>query len=256
MSICERSVTCSFLFKNCTHILIRTQKKKFEDLFLVIIANKGTSLSEPKSGQGVGKRGMNFKDNEVNTVRPRYTYRTHKLIRYCGVRYMRTFFKANQIKGNEKPFDIAGACHDPVFDIAEFDSSAKKMMISNASLKNSFRKWVTMIQDTSCRWCDRNLQPLGCWEGVEFTSWCIDSLCIYQFSIVIDFSSEKYSGSTGNKNCWYQWRKFTVMMPMMGPELATPRLQTECSSQNDKYTMNKYTYWDKLISFPAIAFEL
>ena len=33
-----------FLFKNFTHILKRTQLKKFEDLFLVKLANKGTSL--------------------------------------------------------------------------------------------------------------------------------------------------------------------------------------------------------------------
>ena len=34
-----------FFFRNCTHILIRTQKKKFEDTFLVKIASKGTSLN-------------------------------------------------------------------------------------------------------------------------------------------------------------------------------------------------------------------
>ena len=32
-------------FRNCTHILKRTQRKKFEDMFLVKIANKGTSLT-------------------------------------------------------------------------------------------------------------------------------------------------------------------------------------------------------------------
>ena len=47
MSIFERSVTCSFFFRNCTHILTRTQRKKFEDMFLVKIANKGTSLNRP-----------------------------------------------------------------------------------------------------------------------------------------------------------------------------------------------------------------
>ena len=45
MSIFQRSVTCSFFFRNCTHILIRTQGKKFEDMFLVKIASKGTSLN-------------------------------------------------------------------------------------------------------------------------------------------------------------------------------------------------------------------
>ena len=32
----------------------------------------------------------------------------------------------------------------------------------------------------------------------------VSSLYIYHFSTVIDFSSEKYSGSTGNRNYWYQ----------------------------------------------------
>ena len=45
MSIFQRSVTCSLFFRNCSHILTRTQGKKFEDMFLVKIASKGTSLS-------------------------------------------------------------------------------------------------------------------------------------------------------------------------------------------------------------------
>ena len=44
MSIFQRSVTCSSFFKNCTHILTRTQGEKFEDMFLAKIASKGTSL--------------------------------------------------------------------------------------------------------------------------------------------------------------------------------------------------------------------
>ena len=31
-------------FRNCTHILTRTQGKEFEGMFLVKIASKGTSL--------------------------------------------------------------------------------------------------------------------------------------------------------------------------------------------------------------------
>ena len=34
------------------------------------------------------------------------------------------------------------------------------------------------------------------------------SLYFYHFSTVIDFSSAKYSGSTGHRNSWYQWRNF------------------------------------------------
>ena len=33
---------------------------------------------------------------------------------------MQTFFEANQIKGNKKPFDIAGVRFFPVFDTAKF----------------------------------------------------------------------------------------------------------------------------------------
>ena len=46
MSIFERSLTCRFFFRNCTHILTRAHGKKFEDMSLVKIANKGTSLNE------------------------------------------------------------------------------------------------------------------------------------------------------------------------------------------------------------------
>ena len=34
-------------FRNCTHILTRTQGEKFEDMFLVKIASKGTTLNVP-----------------------------------------------------------------------------------------------------------------------------------------------------------------------------------------------------------------
>ena len=35
-----------FFFKNCTHILTRTQGEKFGDMFLFKIASKGTFLIE------------------------------------------------------------------------------------------------------------------------------------------------------------------------------------------------------------------
>ena len=38
----------------------------------------------------------------------------------------------------------------------------------------------------------------------SLSSWCLASLYIYHFSTVIDFSSEKHSGSTGHRNSWYQ----------------------------------------------------
>ena len=41
-------------------------------------------------------------------------------------------------------------------------------------------------------------------KELSLSSWCIASLYIYHFSTVIDFSSEKYSGSTGHRNSWYQ----------------------------------------------------
>ena len=39
-------------FRNCAHILIRTQGKKFEDMFLVKIASKGTFLKKYLMGHG------------------------------------------------------------------------------------------------------------------------------------------------------------------------------------------------------------
>ena len=41
-------------------------------------------------------------------------------------------------------------------------------------------------------------------KELSLSSWCIASLYIYHFSTVIDFSSEKYNGSTGHSNSWYQ----------------------------------------------------
>ena len=53
-------------------------------------------------------------------------------------------------------------------------------------------------------------------KELRLSSWCIaiiiiyllllNSLYIYHFSTVADFSSEKYSGSTGHRNSWYQQR--------------------------------------------------
>ena len=41
-------------------------------------------------------------------------------------------------------------------------------------------------------------------KELSLSSQCIASLYVYHFSTVVDFSSEKYSGSTGHKSCWYQ----------------------------------------------------
>ena len=41
-------------------------------------------------------------------------------------------------------------------------------------------------------------------KELSLFSWCITSLYFYRFSTVIDFSSEKYSDSTGHRNSWYQ----------------------------------------------------
>ena len=44
-------------FRNCTHILTGTQGKKFEVMFLVKIASKGTSLIENKMREGCEATG-------------------------------------------------------------------------------------------------------------------------------------------------------------------------------------------------------
>ena len=43
-------------------------------------------------------------------------------------------------------------------------------------------------------------------KGLSLSSWCIVSIYIHHFSTVVDFSSEKYSGSTGHRNSSYQYR--------------------------------------------------
>ena len=43
-------------------------------------------------------------------------------------------------------------------------------------------------------------------KELSLSSWCIASLYSYHFSTVVDFSSEKYSGSTGHRNSWHQER--------------------------------------------------
>ena len=49
-----------FFFRNCTHIMTRTQGEKFEDMILVKIANKGTSLTEdPMQAEKSNKDGRN-----------------------------------------------------------------------------------------------------------------------------------------------------------------------------------------------------
>ena len=39
-------------------------------------------------------------------------------------------------------------------------------------------------------------------KELSLSSWCIASLHVYNLSTVVDFSSERYSGSIGHKNSW------------------------------------------------------
>ena len=85
-----------------------------------------------------------------------------------------------------------------------------------------------------CRWWDAKPSALAielnsskaiAGKELSLSSWCIASLYIYNFSTVVDLSSERHSK-------WLYWtqellapvEKFTVRMSMMGLELATPRL--------------------------------
>ena len=43
-------------------------------------------------------------------------------------------------------------------------------------------------------------------KELSLSSWCIASLYIDHFSAVIDFSSERFSDTTGHRNSWYQLR--------------------------------------------------
>ena len=51
-----------FFFRNCAHILTRTQGKKVENMFLVKIVSKGTSLNSNK----VFERDIDPSDNVAN----------------------------------------------------------------------------------------------------------------------------------------------------------------------------------------------
>ena len=72
MSIFQRSITCSF-FRNCTQILTRTQGKKFEDMFLVKVASKGTSLNRLWSSPVFFKHYIRFGAgspvNKIKTIK-------------------------------------------------------------------------------------------------------------------------------------------------------------------------------------------
>ena len=41
-------------------------------------------------------------------------------------------------------------------------------------------------------------------KELSLSSWCIASLYVCHFATVVDFSSEKYNGSTVHSNAWYQ----------------------------------------------------
>ena len=69
---------------------------------------------------------------------------------------------------------------------------------------------------------------------MSLSSWCIASLYLYHFSTVIDFWSEKYSGSTGHT----------------GTPGASREIYREDADDDAIHEL------DKLNSFPAIAFEL
>ena len=53
------------IFKNCTHILTRTQGKKILDMLLVKIASKGTPLSKNTRFRGSGDLQEDFHSNSI-----------------------------------------------------------------------------------------------------------------------------------------------------------------------------------------------
>ena len=109
-------------------------------------------------------------------------------------------------------------------------------------------------------------------KELSLSSWCIASLYIYHFSTVIDFSSEKYIGSTGHRNSWYQWRKvpekFTVRMPMVRLELELlpsnsfiarwafikrQRHRRDCEMKTSGKTASKRCKDDTIVSLHSIS---
>ena len=65
-------------------------------------------------------------------------------------------------------------------------------------------KYLTIIHGPTilCKFIFRDLMVTEFEGGISNQS--NQSLYIYHFSTVIGFSSEKYSGSTGHRNSWYQ----------------------------------------------------
>ena len=83
-------------------------------------------------------------------------------------------------------------------------------------------------------------------KELSLSSWCIASLYIYHFSTVIDFSSEKYNGSS------VQWFTIGILTVNFSTGTRSSCVQwNHCSSQmkslsqlrNDKYIMMQYTNW-------------
>ena len=62
MSIFERSVKCSFFFQELYSHIDKKSREMYEDMFLVKVANKGTSLS----------------DLFVNELSPSFNFISHK----------------------------------------------------------------------------------------------------------------------------------------------------------------------------------
>ena len=76
-----------FFFRNFIHILTRTLGKKFEEMFLVKIANKGTSL---KFGIKQSKIGRKFTKQWLSKARilgPADNYAGFRADKYAVVNY-------------------------------------------------------------------------------------------------------------------------------------------------------------------------
>ena len=91
-------------------------------------------------------------------------------------------------------------------------------------------------------------------KELSLSSWCIASLYIYHFSTVVDFSSKKYSGSTGHRNSWYQWRKemsgqsiISIIFTDLGPFSANSVITFGLSFSNIRYA----SIFQKLRRFPG-----
>ena len=115
-----------------------------------------------------------------------YSHWANKLISYCWE-------------------GIAFILHHYIFNFSQLWLTSHQW--STVVLRNSLYQHSNsqpLIYKLSALAIELNSSKAIAGKELSLSCWCIASLYIYHCSIVADFSSEKYGGSTGHRNSWYQ----------------------------------------------------